>query len=107
MLIIRRLRIIPLAIPLAKNQTSIHLLAQFRLQILAVLKHFVTPNYLILNNLINTRLQNRLQSCQLNPLTCLQVQAVLFAAYKEKINVNQPINKNCLANLFENSPSYK
>ncbi len=97
MLIIKRLRIKPLAIPLAKNQTSIHLFVQFRLRIQAVLRHFVTSDYLILNNLINTRLQNRLQFFQLSPSICLQVQAVSFTACKEKIIVNQPINKTFFA----------
>ena len=107
MLIIKRLRIKPLAIPLANNPTSIHLFAQLRLRIQTVLRYFIMPNYLILNNLINTRLQNRLQVLQLSPSTCLQVQAGLFKACKEKITVNQPINETLFAGLFVNNPNWK
>lgn len=52
-----------------------------------------------------TRLHNHLQICQLNLLTCLQVQADSFVDYKEKNTVNQPINQNFFAALFVNNPN--
>lgn len=107
MLIIKGLKIKPLAIPLAKNQTSIHLFAEFRLRLQTVLRNFIMPNYLILNNLIKPPLQNRLQIFQLSHSICLQVQAVSFAVCKEKNTVNQPIYKTISAGLFVNNPNWK
>ena len=56
-----------------------------------------------INTLVRFSLQSSLQGWQLSPSTCLQVQAVLFKACKEKNALNQPNNKTFFAALFANN----
>lgn len=104
-LIINSLQTKPLAVPLAKLQTLTGLVAKFRLRIQTNLSVFANVKPLYFKHLEFNRLQNRLQSCQLNLLTCLQVQADSFVDFKEKNAVNQPINQAFFAGLFVNNPN--
>jgi len=90
----------PLALPLAKSQTLMCLLAKFRLRKQSSIIAFANEKSLYSNGLPFARLQHRLQNCQLSPLTSLQVQAVSFAVCKEKSIENQSINKFSFASLF-------
>ncbi len=87
-------------IPLANNQTLIGSFARFRLQVERYFSVFANEKPLYFKCLPITRLQYRLQICQLSSLTSLQVQAVSFAVFKEKMIDNQSINKFLFARLF-------
>ncbi len=99
-LVINVLSRIALAVPLANNQTFTSSFAKFRLRIESILVAFANENILYFKGFPFTRLQHRLQNCQLSSLTSLQVQAVSFAVCKERNTVNQPINQNFFAALF-------
>lgn len=81
----------------AKISTLIRQFNLHRLRIQRILKPFANEKLLIFNVFSVSRLRHRLQSCQLSPLTSLQVQAVSFAVCKEQTIVNQSIHSN----LFE------
>lgn len=93
----------PLALPLAKSQTLICMIAKFRLRIESILVAFANEKPLYFNHLASTRLHHRLQICQLSALTSLQVQVVSFAVCKEKFIENQGVYLNSFAGLFANN----
>lgn len=107
-LIINKLQTKPLAVPLAKPQTSAGLFAKFRLRIQTILRGFANVKPLYFSYFWSSRLQYRLQSCQLStycvilfPLAlCLQKQMFLQTVCKEKSIQYQSINKSSFAALF-------
>lgn len=107
MLVIYAFKKIPFALTLANNQTLIGSFAKFRLRIQAIIRDFANENPLYFNHLVISRLQHRLQICQLRSFTSLQVQAVSFAVCKEKAIENQCINLNFFASLFAKISNWK
>lgn len=99
-LIINGLKIKPLAIPLAKSQTSKRLFSKFRLRIQPIFRDYANVKPLSFSHFVLYRLQYRLQSYQLRQLTCLQDQEVFSLGCKEKCPENQSINRTLFAGLF-------
>ena len=84
----------------ARISTSTRLYQPLRLRKQSTITSFANENSLYFKGLSFTRLQHRLQTCQLSPLTSLQVQKVSFEVCKEKAIENQSINKFSFATLF-------
>ena len=99
-MIISVLKNIPLAIPLANNQTLLSWFVKFRLQIQNIMTLFANEKAFIFNGFSSYRLHHRLQIYQLSSFTSLQDQVVLFAVSKEQNVINQSINLNFFAGLF-------
>jgi hypothetical protein len=100
LLIINGLTIKPLAIPLAKNQTSKRLFTKFRLRIQTIFRDYANVKPLSFSHFVLYRLQYRLQSYQLRLLTYLQVQEDYSLGCKEKSLEDQSINRILFAGLF-------
>lgn len=99
-LIINGLKIKPLAIPLAKDQTSKRLFSKFRLRIQPIFRDYANIKPLSFSHFVLYRLQYRLQSCQLRLLTCLQDQEAFSLGCKEKSPEDHSINRILFAGLF-------
>jgi hypothetical protein len=102
-LVINILSMIAFAAPLANNQTFTSSFAKFRLRIESILVAFANEKPLYFNHLASTRLHHRLQICQLNALTSLQVQAVSFEVCKERKLDFKSVSNIFFAALFANN----
>lgn len=99
-LIINALDVFSFASSFAKTSTSTRLCQSLRLRMQSSITAYANENSLYFKGLSITRLQHRLQTYQLSPLTSLQVQAVSFVVFKEKVIENQSVNKFSFASLF-------
>lgn len=84
----------------AKISTLIRQFNLHRLRIQSSIIAFANGKPLISNGFSAYRLRHRLQICQLSPSTCLQVQAVSFASFKEQFIEKQFISTIFFASFF-------
>jgi hypothetical protein len=99
-LIINALSTFSFASSFAKISTSTRLCNSFCLRMQSIIAAVANENSLYFKDLSFTRLQNRLQYCQLSASNCLQVPAVLLALCERELASNEAFNKIAFACLF-------
>lgn len=84
----------------AKTSTLSDTFMSYRLRFFSSMDHLANGILLIWSDWRHIRLQDRLHKSKLGPSTCLQVQVVSFASYKEQIIEKQSINTTFFAGFF-------
>lgn len=104
-LIINALSTFSFASSFAKISTSTRLCNSFCLRMQSIIAAVANENSLYFKDLSFTRLQNRLQYCQLSASTSLLVQTVSVSFCKEQTAIYQRIHPNIFASLFASNPN--